>query len=136
MKNITINIILVLAVILVLALFALFVRVGVVPDRVTVFRSSGIICSDCSEKIKRVLEMDKGVASSRVDAGSGHVVVWYDSCAVRPEKLARGLTGAGFASSVIATMPVARYSAMTGVVPDPAGEANGGSFPGCCRKHW
>ncbi len=134
-KNFTSKLILVLAAVALLGIFAFFVRVEVAPDCVTVFRSSGITCADCSEKIKRVLEKEKGVASSRVDAGSGRVVVWYDSCAVRPEKLARGLSGAGFASSIIATMSAERYSARTGINTVSAHRAKVAACPVCCRKN-
>ncbi len=134
-KNFSSKLILVLAAIALPGLFAFFVRVEVAPDCVTVFRSSGITCAGCSEKITRILEKEKGVASSRVDAGSGRVVVWYDSCAVRPEKLARGLSGAGFASSIIATMSAARYSEMTGINPVSVGVTKVGACPVCCRKN-
>ncbi len=134
-KNNTFNLILVFVAIAVLTVFAIFVRVAVAPDTVTVFRSCGITCSNCSEKITRILEKEKGVASSRVDAGSGRVVVWYDSFAVRPEKLARALSGAGFASSIVATVPAVRYSAMTGINPDSANRGMVGTCPGCCRKN-
>ena len=135
MKNITVDLILVLTVIVVLSVFAIFVRVGVTADRVTVFRSCRIACAGCPEKLTRVLELEKGVASSKVDTGSGRVVVWYDSCLVRPEKLARSLIGAGFASSILTTMSPARYSEIAGEGPDIPVWIKEGAGRWCCRKN-
>jgi len=71
--------------------------------------------------------MRNGVASTRVDMDAGRVVVWYDSHAVRPEILARSLTGAGYGSSIVVNMSADKYRAITGTT----GGTQSGGMAGC-----
>ena len=114
MKNKIINIALLLMAIAVLTVLALSIRVKIKHDSVVVLRTLGMTCSSCADKITKALEIRKGVASTEVDTDAGRVIVWYDSHAVKPESLAQSLTGAGYGSSILVSMPADKYRAMTG----------------------
>jgi len=91
-------------------------------------------CRSCEAKVTKVLEKQKGVASTEVNAAAGKVIVWYDSHTVHPEKLAGSLTDIGYGSSLFVIMPVDKYMAMTGKTGGTRASAKGCGGSGCCVK--
>lgn len=89
MKNKILNTSLILAVVVILAVFAFYVRLGATADKVVVLRTSGMTCSSCVQKITAALQSERGVAATEVDLEAGVVVAGYDSKQVAPERLAR-----------------------------------------------
>jgi copper chaperone CopZ len=135
MKNKIINMVLVLMAIVVLAVLAFSVRVNITPDSVVVMRTLGMTCGSCADKISKALGIRKGVASTEVDTDAGRVIVWYDSKATKAETLAQTLTGAGYGSSVLVSMPAAKYRAMTGKSGATRTSAMTGCGSRCCAEN-
>lgn len=123
------NILMVGSIALVLVAFAFTVRVRASVDSYAVLRTSGMTCGSCSEKISRLLEKEKGVASVKVDVDQGVVVVGYDSRAARPEIFAERVTGVGYGSRVMGVLTPAQYRKIAGgaATAQPPGCA-------CCSK--
>lgn len=134
MKNKIINLSLVLAIIAILVFFACYIRVRVTPDSVVVLRTSGMTCGSCEAKIRKILELQNGVASDEVNVDAGKVTVWYDSHAVQPEILAVKLTEIGFGSSLFIIMPVEKFMTITGKTGGTRTSAKSSWCSGCCVK--
>jgi mercuric ion binding protein len=132
-KGKIINIVLILAAILLLAVFAFAVRIKPAADHVAVLKTAGMTCGGCSTSIEKALQSARGVAAVEVDVGAGRVVVAYDSRAVKPEALAATVTGLGYGSSILQNLAGEQYRALAGgsaaaQVVKPAG-------CGCCNKN-
>jgi periplasmic mercuric ion binding protein len=84
----------------VMAVLALYVRVGATADKIAVIRTGGMTCESCAGTIRKVLEREKGVAATEVDVAGGWVAVGYDSKTTRPDILAQRVAAAGFAASL------------------------------------
>lgn len=123
------NISLVLAVLVILAVFAAFVRVGATADSVVVMRTSGMACGSCMADVMKTLQKEKGVAATEGDLGRGLVMAGFDSKQVSAEKLARKVTEAGYASRVQAVLTPEAYRKAAG---HPVGHGAGGQ--GCCGE--
>jgi periplasmic mercuric ion binding protein len=132
MKGKITNIVLVIAAILLLAVFAFAVRTKPAADHVAVLKTTGMTCGGCSTSIEKALLSARGVAAVEVDVAAGRVVVAYDSKAVRPEALAATVSGLGFGSSILQNLTGEQYQAATGrnaaQIARPAG-------CGCCDKN-
>lgn len=127
MKNKAFNSCLVLAVLVVLAVFAFYVRVGATADAVVVLRTSGMTCGSCIAKISKALQSQRGVAAAEVDLEGGFVVAGYDSKQVQPERLAQTVVASGFPSLVEAVFTPEQFRAMAG--RDIGSQSAAG---GCC----
>jgi copper chaperone CopZ len=114
MKNKAMNICLVLAVIVVLGVFAVYVRVGATADAVVVLRTSGMTCGSCIAKVTEALQSERGVAATEVDLESGLVLAGYDSKQVAPEKLARRVAATGFESTVQTVLTPEQFRKIVG----------------------
>ncbi len=112
-KNI-INIVLVLLVATILVTLAFLVRAGATVDTVAVFRTIGMTCSSCSDKITKGLSREKGVAVTEVDVPGGWVVVGYDSKSVKPEVLSGRIKRIGFENKVQATLTPEQFRQIVG----------------------
>jgi len=128
-KRKILNILLIGIVAVILVAFASTVRVRASADTYAVLKTTGMTCGSCSEKISRVLEKEKGVASVKVDVDQGVVVVGYDSNASRPDLFAERVTGIGYGSRVLGVMTPEQYQKI-------AGGAAAAQPPGCacCNK--
>lgn len=133
MKNKILNASLVLLAVVVLALFAFWVRVGVTADAVVVLRTTGMTCSSCVNKITTALQAEKGVAAAEVDLASGLVIAGYDSKQVAPERLAKKVAATGFHSQVAEVLTPEQFRTIVGrdVGGAPQGGC-GGCGPGGC----
>lgn len=100
MKNRIVNSCLVGAVVVILIVFAVYVRIGATADAVAVIKTSGMTCGMCVSKVTKALESQRGVASAEVDLERGLVIAGYDSKQVAPEKLVQRTTEAGFDSKL------------------------------------
>lgn len=109
-----INLVLLLAAVSVVTVFAFFVRLGAAADAVTVLKAGGMTCGSCAGRIEKALTGKPGVASVEVDVDAGRVVVAYDSKVTRPESLAESITGIGYGSRVMQTLSPEEYKALTG----------------------
>jgi copper chaperone CopZ len=114
MKNKALNSCLILAVIVILAVFAVYVRVGATADHVVVFKTTGMTCGSCVAKVNKALQSEKGVAATEVDLEGGQVIASYDSKQVAPEKLAQRVVGAGFGSTVQAILTPEQFRKIAG----------------------
>jgi copper chaperone CopZ len=131
-KGKIINIVLILAAVLLLAVFAFAVRIMPAADHVAVLKTAGMTCGACGASIEKALQSARGVASVEVDVAAGRVVVAYDSKAVKPETLAATVTGLGYGSSILQNLTGEQYKAATGRnVAQPAKPAG----CGCCNKN-
>ncbi len=94
-KRNPVNLLLVVAAVFLVAVFAFSVRLEASADRVTVLTADGITCGGCVARINRALEAEHGVASVSVDEAAGRVVVAHDSRAVirRPSPPRRWQSG-------------------------------------------
>jgi copper chaperone CopZ len=130
MKNKALNSCLILAVVVILAVFAVYVRVGATADQVVVLKTSGMTCGSCIAKVNKVLQSEKGVAATEVDLQGGFVIASYDSKLVAPAKLAQKVVGAGFASTVQAVLTPEQFKKMAGreIGKKPAAGS------GCCGQ--
>jgi copper chaperone CopZ len=130
MKNRIFNTCLVLTVVVILSVFALYVRVGATADAVVVLRTSGMTCGSCIKTVTKALQSEKGVAATEVDLEGGWVVAGYDSKQVVPEKLARCVAATGYGSTVEMVLTPEQFKKMTG---RGIGQQGGGSGCGCCN---
>ncbi|HEY6872714.1 MAG TPA: heavy metal-associated domain-containing protein [Geobacteraceae bacterium] len=112
-KNL-VNLLLVVAAVLLLAVFALSVRLEALADRVAVMKADCIARAGCVAGIARVLEAEHGVASVSVDEAAGRVVIGYDSQAVTPEALVKRVTAAGYGCRVLQTQTFEEYRKTSG----------------------
>ena len=131
MGNKALNSCLVLAVVVVLAVFALRVRVGstadFAADAVVVLKTTGMTCGSCIGKVTKALQSEKGVAATEVDLVGGLVIAVYDSKQVTPELLAEAVSASGFPSRVQVVLTPEQFKAMVG--RDIGGAKAAG---GCC----
>lgn len=125
------NILLVVIALAVVAVFAFSVRLEAAADAVVVLKTNGMTCGSCAGLIEKALKASTGVASVEVDLDAGQVVVGYDSKLAEPGKLAAGVTGIGYGSSILQTMTAEEYRAVTGR-DVKARAAKGGC--GCCNN--
>ncbi|MRR56295.1 MAG: copper chaperone [Deltaproteobacteria bacterium] len=119
---------LVIAAITVLVVFALRVGSGITADSVAVLQTKGMTCGSCSSKISKALESLSGVAITEVDANGGWVIVGYDTKTVKPDALAKKVTGAGFASKVYVILTPEQFKQISGREIG----ANAAQLSGCC----
>lgn len=126
MKNKLLNSSLILGVVLLLAVFAFYVRVGVTADSVVVMRASGMTCSSCIKKVTAALEAQRGVAAAEVDLAGGFVIAGYDSKQVGPQRLAQAVSATGFKAEVAELLTPQQFRAIVG--RDPGAKPEGG----CC----
>ena len=133
MKNKILNTSLVLAAVVVLAVFAFYVRVGATADAVVVLRTQGMTCQSCVAKITAALESERGVAATEVDLSGGVVIAGYDSKQVAPERLAKTVAATGFDSQVAQVLTPGEFRGIAGrdVGSRTAGGC-GGCGPGGC----
>lgn len=59
----------------------------------------GMTCDGCTANVKRILELQVGVASALVTLHPPHAVVQYDPDAVTPQELASATEEIGFPST-------------------------------------
>lgn len=114
MKNKIINAAILVSVVVLLSVFAFYVRVGATADSVAVLRTTGMTCGSCSSKITKALENLKGVAVTEVDVEGGWVVVGYDTKNVKPETLAAQVVSSGFGSAVHMVLTPEQFKQKTG----------------------
>ena len=122
------TLLLVIAAITVLVVFALRVGGGAIADSVAVLQTKGMTCGSCSSKITKALETLKGVAVTEVDVNGGWVIVGYDTKSVKPGALAEKVTGAGFDSKVHVILTPEQFKQITG--RDIGAKA--AQLSGCC----
>jgi periplasmic mercuric ion binding protein len=113
-KRNLVNLLLVVAAVFLVAVFAFSVRLEASPDRVTILKADGITCAGCVARITRALEAEHGVASVSVDKTAGRVVIGYDSRAVTPEVLSKMVTVAGYGCRVLQTQTAEEYRKTSG----------------------
>ena len=113
-KRNPVNLLLVVAAVFLVAVFAFSVRLEASADRVTVLTADGITCGGCVARINRALEAEHGVASVSVDEAAGRVVVAHDSRAVTPEVLSKRVTVAGYGCRVLQTQTAEEYRKTSG----------------------
>lgn len=114
MKSNIFNACLILSVVVILAVFAFYVRVGATADKIVVLRTSGMTCGSCISKVTKALQSQKGVASTEVDLAGGWVIAGYDSKLVAPEKLAKAVGESGFDSAVQTVMTPQQFKEIAG----------------------
>jgi copper chaperone CopZ len=127
MKNKALNTCLILVAVVMLAVFAVYVRVGATADSVVVLNTSGMTCGNCLARVTLALQSERGVAATEVDLERGCVIAGYDSKQTAPEKLARMLSATGFGSTVQAVLTPEQFRKMAG--RDIGRQAAG---MGCC----
>ena len=125
MKSKTINTILLILVVALLAVLASFVRIRATADNVAVLRTAGMTCGNCATDIEKALQAKKGVAGVEVDTNGGWVVVGYDSKKIRPELIASTVVGLGYWSKVVESMSVERFRMINGREPGAKARAVG-----------
>ena len=130
MKNRIFNSCLILIVVVILCVFALYVRVGATADAVVVLRTSGMTCGSCIAQVSKALQSEKGVAATEVDLEGGWVIAGYDSKLVAPEKLARSVSATGYHSKVQMVLTPEQFRKMAG---RDIGQQSAGSGCGCCN---
>ena len=111
-----------------LAVLALYVRVGSTADSVAVLKTAGMTCGSCSGIITTALQGVKGVAVAEVDIEGGWVVVGYDTKSVKAETLAEKVSASGFVSAVHRILTPEQFKQITGRDI----EKNSASNSGCC----
>jgi len=114
MRNKALNSCLVLTVVVILAVFAVYVRIGATADAVVVLRTSGMTCGSCITKVTKALQSQKGVAATEVDLDGGLVIAGYDSKQVAPEKLAQTVAATGFGSTVQTVLTPEQFKKIVG----------------------
>ena len=114
MKNKIINAAILVSAVVLLSVFAFYVRVGATADSVAVLRTTGMTCGSCSSKITKALENLKGVAVTEVDVEGGWVVVGYDTNSVKPDALAAQVVSSGFGSAVHMVLTPEQFKQKTG----------------------
>ncbi len=130
-KRRIINMVLLLAAAVVVAICAFSVRLEAAADAVAVLKTNGMTCGSCAGRIESVLKEKAGVASVQVDVDGGRVVVAYDSKVAKPEALAESVTGIGYGSSILQTLSSEEYKALTGNGGASAAKTGGCA---CCNK--
>ena len=113
-KRNPVNLLLILAAVMLVAVFAFSVRLEASADRVTVLKADGITCASCVTRIARALEAEQGVASVSVKEAAGWVVISYDSQAATPDALAKRVTAAGYGCRVLQTQTFEEYRKTSG----------------------
>jgi len=131
MKNRIFNTCLILTVVVILSVFAFYVRIGATADTVVVLRTSGMTCGSCIQKVTKALQSEKGVAATEVDLEGGWVIAGYDSKQVAPEKLAKSVAATGFGSTIQMVLTPEQFKKMAG--RDVGQKATGGSGCACCN---
>ncbi|HJV37124.1 heavy-metal-associated domain-containing protein [Geomonas sp.] len=134
MRSKLINICLVLAVVIILLVFGLYVRIGATADAVVVMKTSGMGCASCTARVSKALQSEKGVAATEVDLQRGVVVAGYDSKQVSAEKLVRTVTEAGFASNVQSVITPEQFRKVSGHNVGRLAGGDGCCGRGCCAK--
>ena len=135
MKHKALNVSLVVAAVLILAVAGLYVRVGATADAVVVLKTSGMTCSSCVEKVTRALQSERGVAATEVDLQGGRAIAGYDSKQVAPEQLARKARATGFDSKVQAVLSPEQFEKTTGHTVGRQETAAGScGAKGCCGR--
>ena len=114
MKNRTVNVVILVAAVTLLSVFAFYVRIGATADSVAVLKTTGMTCGSCSSKISKELEALKGVAVTEVDVEGGWVIVGYDTKTVKPEVLAEKVNAVGFGSNVHQVLTPEQFKQITG----------------------
>jgi periplasmic mercuric ion binding protein len=114
MKNRVVNVVILVAAVTLLSVFAFYVRIGATADSVAVLKTTGMTCGSCSSKISKELEALKGVAVTEVDVEGGWVIVGYDTKSVKPETLAEKVKNAGFGSNVHQVLTPEQFKQITG----------------------
>lgn len=107
-----INIGLIVAVVLLLAVLALWVRVIPVPDKVAVF--AGKVRGQADHKIVELLQGTPGVASVEVGHADGQLIVQYDSKVAKDDRIVSAATASGYPCNMAKFLTVQQYAAMTG----------------------
>lgn len=128
MKSKILNASLLVAVLVILAAFGRYVRVGATADCVAVLRTSGMTCGTCVDRITKALQSQRGVAATEVDLARGYVIAGYDSKQVSPGALAQKVAKSGFACDVETVVSPEEFSKITG--RRVGQKVTGGS--GCC----
>lgn len=128
-KGKVVNIVLVLAVVVMLGLFAFSVRISPTADNVAVLRTAGMTCGGCVTDIEKALRAKKGVAAVEVDLNGGWVIVCYDTKKIMPDAISATVAGAGYRNMVTELMNVKQFRAKTG--RDPVAMAARQSGCGC-----
>jgi len=118
---------LVVAAVSIVAVLALYVRVGATADNVAVFRAGGMTCESCAGTIRTALERERGVAATEVDVAGGWVVVGFDSKMTRPDILADKVSATGFTAALHSLLSPEQFRQRTG---RDIGNDRGAS--GCC----
>lgn len=131
MKSRIFNACLILTVVVILSVFAFYVRVGATADTVVVLRTSGMTCGSCIQKVTKALQSEKGVAATEVDLEGGWVIAGYDSKQVAPEKLAKSVAATGYGSTIQMVITPEQFKKMAG--RDVGQKAAGGSGCACCN---
>lgn len=125
-KSKLLNPLLVMAAVLVVALFAFSVRLKASADKMMVLKADGITCGSCVASISRALKAEKGVASVAVDVATGRVLVGYDSKFAAPEALASRVASAGYRSHILQVQTIGEFRTSSG------GELPFSTSRGCC----
>ena len=128
-KGNMINLLLVVAAVLVVMLFAFAVRIGPAADQVAVLSTAGMTCGNCANCIEKALRAKGGVAAVEVDLNGRRVIVCYDSQKIGPDAISATVAGAGYRNMVTEMMSVNQFSAKTG--RDPVAMAARRSGCGC-----
>lgn len=128
-KGNMINLLLVVAAVLVVTLFAFSVRIGPAADHVAVLRTAGVTCGGCVTDIEKALRGKGGVAAVEVDLNGGWVIVCYDTKKIMPDAISATVAGAGYRNMVTELMSVEQFRAKTG--RDPVAMAARQSGCGC-----
>ncbi|MCM2358489.1 MAG: heavy-metal-associated domain-containing protein [Geobacteraceae bacterium] len=130
-KGKIINIVLVLAVVVLLSIFALAVRISPTADNVAVLRTAGMTCGSCANDIEKALQAEGGVASVEVDVDGGWVVVGYDSKKTGPDAIVSTVAGLGYRSKVAEQLSVEQFRKITGRNPGQGVTRKTGCGGGC-----
>ncbi|MBP1728001.1 MAG: Heavy metal transport/detoxification protein [Deltaproteobacteria bacterium] len=118
---------LVVAAVSIVAVLALYVRVGATADKIAVISTGGMTCENCAGTIRKALEREKGVAATEVDVAGGWVVVGFDSKMTRPDILADKVSATGFTAALHSLLSPEQFRQRTG---RDIGNDRGAS--GCC----
>jgi copper chaperone CopZ len=125
---------LIVAVVAILAVLAVYVRIGATADAVAVLDTSGMTCASCIKDVTKTLQSQKGVAATEVDLEGGRVLAGYDSKQADPRRLAGKLTEKGFKSQVMAVLTPEQFQALSGHKIGEKGTGGKGCGSGCCGK--
>jgi copper chaperone CopZ len=108
------TLLLVIAAVTVLVVFAFRIDTGATAYSVVVLKTTGMTCGSCSSKITKALQSLKGIAVTEVDVNGGWVIVGYDTKTIKPELLAEKVKGAGFGSTVHLVLTPEQFKQLTG----------------------